>query len=505
MFSLASALLIGTALSLTACSSEDNIVNNIQQPAQNEVHTYHVCIPASFGDDAQTRAVDFSGTTAIASFATTDKIYVYRKSPTTAWLSWNSGTSSLDYLSPSQDGASCNLTGNITGQFAEGDVLELYYNMNLLGFNGDPSDPTTCEFDYGSQDGSASGVADFAVARVKVKSIAGGNITFCQTDNETDETARFENLSSMFRFKFTDGTNPISVKRLKISSTNNTIAIGYLPMLLSGYYVTTSVGGPITVNLPTANTDYIYMGMGIASTADTEMDFYVETLDRKVYTATKAAPAGGFIKGKYYYSTSPIALTYTEAAPTITWPSTTVDANTSNIYAFNAPGAPNTYDITIANASGKNFCSGYAFMISSTGANGTVRLNNLNAAWSSTDVTTPFISVSNGDLTVELTGSNSITSNTYYGIHGGGNVKFSCTGTSAKLTVTTTWADFCGIYGDSNYRTNDADYRYNNYLTTTELDVTSQLSADPSVYTVTRSARTDNGDGTYSWTYTVTN
>ena len=34
IFSLASALLMGTmALSLTACSSEDNIVNNTQQPA----------------------------------------------------------------------------------------------------------------------------------------------------------------------------------------------------------------------------------------------------------------------------------------------------------------------------------------------------------------------------------------------------------------------------------------------------------------------------------------
>ena len=34
-----------------------------------------------------------------------------------------------------------------------------------------------------------------------------------------------------------------------------------------------------------------------------------------------------------------------------------------------------------------------------------------------------------------------------------------------------------------------------------DLDLTSQLATDG--YTVTRSARVDNGDGSYTWTYTV--
>ena len=65
IFSLASALLMGTmALSLTACSSEDIVANNTQQPAQGEVRTYTVSIPATFSDNAGTRAVAFdnSGT-----------------------------------------------------------------------------------------------------------------------------------------------------------------------------------------------------------------------------------------------------------------------------------------------------------------------------------------------------------------------------------------------------------------------------------------------------------
>ena len=99
IFSLALALLMGTlTMSLTACSNEDIVANNTQQPAQGEVRTYTVSIPATIGgDEAQTRAVDFNGTdaktgqpTAIATFATTDKIYVYKKSPYAAWLSWNS-------------------------------------------------------------------------------------------------------------------------------------------------------------------------------------------------------------------------------------------------------------------------------------------------------------------------------------------------------------------------------------------------------------------------------
>lgn len=489
IFSLALALLMGTmTMSLTACSSEDIVANNTQQPAQGEVRTYTVSIPATIGDDeAQTRAVDFSGTdavtgkpTAIATFATTDKIYVYKKSPSPAWLSWNSETSNFDYLSPNKAGTNCTLTGTITGQFAVGDVLELYYNMNYPDI-----DPANCMFVCVNQDGTASGVPDFAVATVKVKSIDDGIITFCQESDDTDETAHFENQLSMFRLSFTDGSNSISVKRVKITSDNDAIFSTYLPMESPALYVPT-YSRPIIATLPAPTTDYIYVGIGInenKSSVGAVMNFEVEDADGKVYTGTKAAPAAGFAKGKYYYSTSPVTVAYqfTRQSPTITWttPSTPVEPDMYNIYDID----DDNFDITLSGTS-----NGYGFYGNS---NGTVSLNGLTASYYDNE----FFIYQWGDLTINLLNgsSNSITCpNTGYCISVDGTLKLSGNGT---LTVTAN-SNSCGLRGDSNY--NDSS---NDYETTTELDVTSQLAAPG--HTVTRSARMNVG-GTYTWTYTVT-
>jgi hypothetical protein len=483
----AAALWMGVvaAVGLSACSSEDNLSIN-PQPAQNEVHTYRVCIPATFGDDAQTRAVDFDGTTAITSFATTDKIYVYKKSPSTAWLSWNAGTSTLDYLSPNQNGKSCTLTGTITGQFAEGDVLELYYNMNLLGFSGDPSKPDECLFDYYNwgQDGTGSGVADFAIATVKVKSIDAGVITFCQEADDTDETAHFENLSSMFRFKFTDGSDPISVKRLGVGSTNPALLVAYFPMATTKCEPLGT--GYIPVTLATATSDYIYVGIGIDESSDNgdAMTFQVEGADGKVYTGTKAAPAAGFKKGKYYYSTSATALTYqyTIQYPTITWttPSTGIESD-FGLYRF---GSGN-FDFTLSGTSSSVLFNMGIF----AAANGTIRLNGLTATYDDLNYI-----YNRGDLTLDITGDNTITCGNFPNcIVTEGNLKLSGNGT---LTVTANYVEYCGLVDDNNYRPSN-----NSYNTTTELDVSALLAAPG--YTVTRSARTTNVGGTYTWTYTV--
>lgn len=475
---------------LTACSSEDNIVNNnLQQNA--EVKTYTVSIPASMGDDTQTRAVTFDNSvnppTAISTFATTDKIYVYKKSPSTAWLSWNSGTSTLDNLSPNQNGKSCTLTGTITGQFAEGDVLELYYNMNILGMSGDPSKPDECMFDYyyWGQDGTGSGVADFAIATVKVKSIDAGNITFCQEDDTDDPVAHFENLSSMFRFKFTDGSNPISVKRLHVGSTNPALLIAYAPMATTKCWPLSMADIPVT--FATATSDYFYVGIGIDESSNNgdAMTFRVEGADGKVYTGTKTAPTAGFKKGKYYYSTSATTLDYqyTIQYPDITWtsPSTGVEPN-FGCYRFDV----DNFDFTLSGTSSYVYFDMGLF----TAANGTVRLNGLTATYDNN-----FYIYNRDDLTLDITGDNTITcKNHQHCIFAEGNLKLSGNGT---LTVTVNNDAFCGLAGDKNY--NDEN---NSYETTTELDVSALLAADG--YTVTRSACTYNSSAcTYTWTYTV--
>ena len=473
------------ALAITACSSEDNIVSN-NQPQNAEVKTYTISIPADFSSSAQTRAVDFDNSgatpTAITSFATTDKIYVYKKSPTTSWLSWNAVNSNYDYLSPSQNGASCTLTGDITGQFAVGDVLELYYNMNVLYSNTD-----YCRFHFVNQDGTASGVADFAIATVKVKSIDAGNITFCQETNDTDETAHFENLSSMFRFKFTDGSNPITVKRLDVRSVNDALLVAYFPM--KDYKCDPfNMQQAIHVTLATPTSDYIYAGIGIDESSDNAnpMYFEVEGADGKVYYGSKAAPTGGFKKGKYYYSTSATTLEhqYTIQYPTITWttPSTGVEPNFGR-YLFDV----NNFDFTISGTS--SFARFY--MGASATTNGTIRLNGLTATYDETN----YINNHGGDLTLDITGDNNITCKNVENciISFSGNLKLSGNGT---LTVTAKNNQACGLRGNNNYTNAN-----NDNTTTTELDVSAALAAPG--YKVTRSARTDNGDDTYTWTYTV--
>ena len=117
------------ALGLTACNKETD------QP----VSVYHISIPASMG--AETKAVDFSGTdpvtgkpTAVSSFKTTDKIYVYNRTKE-EMLTGN--------LTPSADGKTCDLEGTLTGTISVDDEILLLYNMNLLD-----ADPTECAYYY---------------------------------------------------------------------------------------------------------------------------------------------------------------------------------------------------------------------------------------------------------------------------------------------------------------------------------------------------------------------
>ena len=508
IFSLASALLMGTmALSLTACSSEDNIVNNTQQPAQDEVRTYTVSIPATFSDNAGTRAVEFdnSSTPAItAKFVEDEKVYVFNNNPSTPQLLGGY----LLVKNVSTDKKSCELQGQLTGTISLNDEVALLYNLNNI--NSPVYNVTDFYYEYNDQKGTAASCVDGATATMKVKEIGDASnnykMTFYAVGDETAKTqakAVFANVQSMFRFQFADDTaptTPIKVKTLNIQSKNVQLAQRYyLPV--GSTYPYWSVAEGIDVTPTTATDDYLYVALCFKENGQPNNELYFSVTDDagNAYKGSKSGPTGGFKNGKYYYNTAPIALAKL-SAPTITWtnPSTPVAANNSFIYAFNVGAdADPDYDITVSGT-----CNGYAFDISSTGNTGTIRLNNLNATWKNANSTTPFIAVSTADVLIELTGANSITCNTNYAIHGGGNVKFSCTGASATLTVTASSSDFCGILGDSNYTTSSGGSGYNNNPTTAELDVTSQLAATG--YTVTRSARTANADGTYTWTYTVT-
>lgn len=482
---LAAALLTGAVAvsGLTACSSsDDNILG--EQPATEQpaaVKTYRVSIPASFGGDgAQTRAVSFDGTTSTSRFTTTERVYVYNKT---------TGEMMGGYLQPtdiSADGKSCNLTGTLTGTgtVESGNELRLFYNLtNVVTNKENDFYKYYTYFRYsGNQDGTPSGVTDGAEATVTVSSYTGGVLT-------TMETAQFENLQSMFRFQFIDeNSSAISVKSLKIQSSNVALITNYYPLDTDG----PNTCNDYTVTLGTATTDYIYVAMRIEETSsdDDVLTFTVTDGEGNQYKGTKAAPADGFKNGKYYHNSSAIQLTKQNLKkPTITWTSVDEGKNKEpdeyNRYAVYGPnGAPS--EITISGTS-----AGYSFWMY-FGA--TIHLSSLTATF---DESREFI-YSDGDLNLDISGTNTFTCKNYsQAITSIGSLKLSGNGT---LTVTVNDSDRYGLFASSNYYDYNYDYDKDVELPPNNSDA-SVLAANG--YTVTRSAVTNNVDGTYTWTYTV--
>ena len=465
--SILGALAIAAALTagFTACTSDDNIIGNEQQPAA--VKTYTVTIPATMPSDEQTRAVSFDGTTSTSTFASTERVYVYNVTKDEMMGG---------YLQPSNittDGKSCNLTGTLSGGTIEaGDELKLMYNLTNVYF-----DPTACSFYYNHQNGTQAGVLDGAKADVTASGdFSGGVLT-------TTAAASFQPVQSMFRFKFVDeNNNPINVKNIAINSAKIALATYYYPLRDAGSPYVTDI---LLFALASATTDYVYVALCIdesQSNGDV-LSFIVRDNADHFYEGTKAAPTGGFVNGKYYYNTEAIQLTKTDyIQPTLTGTSATPDENYMyDIYNNN---------ITI---SGKS--RGYRFWCNGGVTN--VTIDNLDAFYSSDRKTRDFLdfATSSTTNTLNIVGTNTINSKgSDQAIFADGPLKLSGNGT---LTVTATSDSRCGLYGTSNYTNSN-----NLHNTTTEVDVSAQLAADG--YTVTRSARTDNSDGSYTWTYTVT-
>ena len=478
---------------LTACTSE----NDFTEPV-SDVKTYQVNIHASFGGTTRannptpapplewegstgtTRAVTFDGTASSSTFASTEKVYVYNA--TSGKVMINDDGTAAGYLTPtniSADGKSCDLTGTLTGSaIAATDQLLLMYNLNDV-YPGNVSDKLRqySDFDYNWQDGTATGVTDGATATMTGWSISGGVLT-------TTGTAQFQNVQSMFRFSFKDNDtgDDLSVKQVQITSQNNALVRWYYPMVdEASRYSKYGVG----MYNDQAVSGYIYMALCIdeaASAADV-LTFEVKDAGGNKYEGTKAAPAAGFRNGKYYYSSTPIALTLKErrTLPTITW--TTPASAPETIGEEMIEVEDNDADFTLSGTS-----EGVCFALY---RNGTVRLNGLTASYGSDNDC--FIQ-GNYDLTLDISGANSIAcKNREYSILACDNLKLQGYGT---LTVTANDASGCGIRGNANYAP-----ATNANATTTELDVSAQLAATG--YKVVRSARTDNADGTYTWTYTV--
>lgn len=454
---------------MTACNKLDN---NTEPKAS---FVYCVSIPATIGGEPGTKAVAFdgNGSDITSWFMTNEVVYVYNVTTSTI-LDGALHTSNI-----SADGKSCDLTGTLTGTISSGDDLKLFYELN----NFSHLSPSDTYFSYSVQTGASTHVRDGAEATVKVNDFTGGVLT-------TTATASFQNLQSMFRQRLTfknssNETVTPTITSLKIRSKNNNLVFHYRPLLSEA-----NLRGPFDIDNPVidANGD-IYLALRFVGSDGTDaLTFTAIDSEENVYECTKAAPTGGFQNGKYYHGSMTLPYVRKANQPIFTgtegYSVTLVD---QDMFRINNSGNPVTFGIS-------GTCSGYKIYVNYVAAGNTITISNLNATYGGNDY---FLDCNHG-LNLVVDGDNSITCPNHTACIGardsGDILKLSGNGT---LTVTAKSASNCGLYANGNYTTSN-----NLNGTTTQVDVTTLLAATG--YTVIRSARTDNADGTYTWTYTVT-
>ena len=445
------------ALGLTSC-------NTYFSPEPIEHQVYHFSIPASIGEDTKAVSFDNNGATptCTSTFSTSEQIYVYN----------NRTGKLLDVtLKPtnlSNDGKNCDLIGDLTGNIndiKEGDELTLYYNAEFDEFD--------LYYYFGVQYGKASEVLDGAIATVTVSSI----------DSSVSTTgAYFSNIASIFRLKFEDekDASPIEVQSLAICSKNSSLIDLYMPLADPSNRYRWNI---ITMyKISDSDSDYNYMSLFFDESRSNSSDAltFVAYDRTHLYRGTRTAPTAGFKNGQYYYNTASIQLKdMGELQTNINANPTDVEKDDDSHY----------YIITCNKIGLWGTNLGYCFNMKDQ--NSIVNLNTITAI----KYEYPFIGNYCDDSTLELriTGTNTIDCrDSKYAAYANDYVVLTGNGT---LTVTTNDSESCGFY--SPYYTPDKNFN----ATTTVLDVSEQLTFND--YRVVRSARTDNPDGTYTWTYTV--
>ena len=537
-------LLAILALGLTACNKVElqNSSEKIPEiPAEAPVCYFN--LPASFIRDAATKAVTIGEDTATSLFEASDSVYVFIEGRGS-----NIGKIAcaydltLDKIAPLNirniNGATCDLVGKLTfyaGEYARtaytpavGDVVHLYYNMRFTHFPfSGYYDYSLTHFSYGNQSGDKDGYYnpgygfgypelwywganhyDLALAQMQITDVDGNTtdgfaLALGKVDDPTNPKASFQNMQSMFRQRltFTDQLgNPTTpwITRYRISSASDKTVLSYRPYSTAKYAY-----GAIEMEDPVISGDE-GIHFALMFNDENKNDALIQTAydnAHNAYVATKTAPAGGFLNGKYYHGNA-----------TLAWHHSTLPSVTGNNapYTTYAPDGSGKYEID--DNPGDITVSGYSeednWIALRQDTN--VTLDNITASFYTRDA---FIYggaiFGSTNLNLILSGTNSIDSHSMYlGINCLSDVLLSCAGASATLTLRCGDECYCGIQAHNYDDTNSTDPYYNYYNDTSERDVSSLLAAPG--FTVTRSARVDGPDldfdgypDYYTWTYTV--
>lgn len=460
---------------MTACSAEDNMVNEEQTPAAQQ-EELKVTLTATFDDGAATRGVSFGsdGTSSNSTFEAGDKIYIYNE--TQGWQD----RKYLTVSNISADGKTADFTGTLNGGYNPGDALKLYYNVSYYN----ESHLDLSRFNYQDVlDGSASSASacDYAIANANVGSVSSGTLTLAAP-------VTLQKMQSVFRqrltFKNTSDGEPIAtpnIVQLTLKSQENKLNRRYF---LNGDVYEM----PIAIPNPTIDSNkdiYLALRFSDGSTSSDALTFTAMTSDGNIYVGTKTAPSGGFKNGKYYYGNLTLVKSNDKVMPTISWYNVLEEVIPDSYDKYQIKPKNDYIDIGLSGIS-----KGYRFSLWVC-SNTIVRLNSLTAKY--TGNSNPFLYIDIANTVLDITGTNTIECPSFHRcIYTESNIRLSGIGT---LTVTASYDGYCGLYGNNYKDTGNS----NKYITTGAVDVTNELAADG--YTVMRSAR--SGSGPYTWTYTV--
>ena len=198
---LAALLMAGAAM--TACSSDDNIVSDAQQPVNQTGH-YTMTVNATMGDNGtkgSNRALALDGKTLKVKWAGTDEVAVFPE----AWSRTPLGT----LTAAASETGTTTLSGDLTGSVAGGDNLHLLFPRAEWSYTGQKgillSDENSIEKKY-----------DYALADVEVAAIDDSHIT-------TTANANFASQQAIVKFilKNNDGSAALAADKLTISAVSN--------------------------------------------------------------------------------------------------------------------------------------------------------------------------------------------------------------------------------------------------------------------------------------------
>ena len=276
-FSL-SALMIALA-ALTACSSEDNIVND--QPANpTEPKTYTMTIQASKGDASTTRGLSLDGKTLNVTWNEGEEVVVMQKTQVTPEV-WTS-------LGKLKAQASANATTTLTGELqglkdASGSTFPLVFylhsiDMNYTWQNGvlDRNDNATKSIEANYDHAMSSEVSDFTVDGNTV-TVSGG-----VTLNSLQAIVKFTLVDALTGNHLNATSLNIKGSQYMIESMNPTAG--------------TKLTHELTITPASATNNVIYAA--ISSVGNSNFTLTATTEDNKTYTYEKSGVT--FVEGKYY-------------------------------------------------------------------------------------------------------------------------------------------------------------------------------------------------------------